>query len=160
MASMLEQGRSPSNHANAIFHLSRQTLDDPDPVVRTRVESRRLRIHALHVAQRLDGPTVVVLIDPMGINGLPYALESAPLTERVLRDAYGIEYFDPPAHAKWLGIVPIESGQRIWENFSPARWRSIRAEYGVTDVVTPPDWNLQLPMVVGGHFDRLFTIPE
>ena len=101
-----------------------------------------------------------VLLDASGINGLPYALESAPLIERVLRDAYGMEFFDPPADVNGLGMVPYVSGQAIWEKFPLQRWQAIRREYGVTDVATPIDWSLQLPTVVAGSRVRLFTIPD
>lgn len=101
-----------------------------------------------------------LLIDPGGINALPYALESSLLVDRVLRDAYGIEFFDPPPDARGLGFVPIGSGRAAWESFSPARWHSIRTTYGVTDVIAAPDWQLQLPTVAVSSTDRLFAIPE
>lgn len=100
-----------------------------------------------------------VLMDASGINGLPYALESAPMTERVLRDAYGMDFFNPPADLKGLGMVPYESTRVAWEGFSVDRWRAIRRDYGVTDVATPIAWSLQLPTVVVGPNVRLFAIP-
>jgi hypothetical protein len=101
-----------------------------------------------------------VLIDGGGLDGLPYAIETAPAIDRILRDVYGIDLFNPPADARFGGRVPPESGRANWEAFSLARWQEIRRTYHVTEVVAPPDWHLELPAVATSAGVRLYAIPE
>ena len=101
-----------------------------------------------------------VLIDGGGLDGLPYALEASALAERILRDVYGIDYFNPPADAREGGRIPSESTRVTWEGFTLAQWRAVRTAYGVTDVVVPGDWQLDLPETASGSNVRLYAIPE
>jgi hypothetical protein len=101
-----------------------------------------------------------VLIDGGGLDGLPYAIETAPAMDRILRDVYGIDLFDPPADARLGGRVPPGSGRASWESFSLARWQEIRRVYQVTDIVAPSDWQLELPSVAVTHGVRLYVIPD
>ena len=101
-----------------------------------------------------------VLIDGGGLDGLPYALEAAALSARILRDVYGIDYFNPPADARQGGRIPNQSGRAAWEKFTLQMWRAVRATYGVTEVVVPGDWKLDLPETASGSNVRLYAIPE
>jgi len=101
-----------------------------------------------------------VLIDGGGLDGLPYALEAAALSARILRDVYGIDYFNPPPDARQGGRIPNQSGRAAWEKFTLQMWRAVRATYGVTEVVVPGDWKLDLPETASGSNVRLYAIPE
>jgi hypothetical protein len=101
-----------------------------------------------------------VLIDGGGLDGLPYALEASALSARILRDVYDIDYFNPPPDARQGGRIPNKSGREAWERFTLAQWRAVRATYGVTDVVVPGDWTLDLPETASGSNVRLYAIPE
>jgi uncharacterized protein YneF (UPF0154 family) len=101
-----------------------------------------------------------VLLDGGGLDALPYALEAAPAMDRILRDVYGVDLFHPPEEARGQGKVPLEANRTVWEGNSPARWQEIGRTYGVTQVMTPGDWHLELPMVVAGQGIVLYTIPR
>ena len=101
-----------------------------------------------------------VLINGGGLDGLPYALESGPALERVLRDVYAIDLLNPPEEARGLGAIPSEVNRVTWERFSPDRWQWIRRTYGVTQVLTPPGWVLALPTAVHDRGFVVYDIPE
>lgn len=101
-----------------------------------------------------------VLVDGGGFDGLPYALEAAPETERVLRDVYGIDFFHPPAEARGAGMIPRGPNRVTWEQFSPEKWRSIKGTYHVTQVLTWADWTLDLPVIAQNRELRLYSIPD
>ena len=61
----------------------------------------------------------------------------------------------------WCGPrIPALSHQNTWESFTPDKWRAIRRDFGVTQVLAYADWTLQLP--VSSHSRRLllYDIPD
>jgi hypothetical protein len=101
-----------------------------------------------------------VLIDGGGLDGLVYAPEGAPMAERILRDVYGLDYFNPPPGARSQGLIPHDLTRAAWESYSGDKWRAIRRTYQVTQVLTPGDWTLNLPVVAQDHRFRLYRTPE
>ncbi len=101
-----------------------------------------------------------VLINGGGLDGLPYALESGPALERILRDVYAIDLFNPPEEARGLGAIPNKVNLAAWQRFSPEQWRQIRHVYQVTQVMTPPLWELPLPVVVDDAGFVLYDLPD
>lgn len=101
-----------------------------------------------------------VLIDGGGLDGLPYALEAAPLTDRILRDVYDVDLFNPPPEAQGSGRIPPRYNRARWESYSLERWQQIRRRFGVTQVFTFSGWTLQLPTVIGSTHYHLYAIPE
>jgi hypothetical protein len=101
-----------------------------------------------------------VLVDGGGLDGLPYALESGPALERILRDVYAIDLFNPPEEARGLGMIPNEINRSAWEQFSRERWRLIRRTYHVTQVITPPGWALALPITAHDPGFVVYDIPD
>ena len=101
-----------------------------------------------------------VLINGGGLDGLPYALDSGPALERILRDVYAIDLFNPPEQARGLGAIPNEVNRATWEQFSLERWREIRRAYDVTQVLTPPGWALALPVAIHDPGFVVYDIPE
>jgi hypothetical protein len=99
-----------------------------------------------------------VLLDGGTLDTLPYALESAPATERILRDVYGIDLFRPPEEARYRGAVPKNANRAEWEARSRERWQQIGREYGVSQVITPSDWKLDLPIVAQSSEFELYAI--
>jgi hypothetical protein len=89
-----------------------------------------------------------ILINGGGLDGLPYALESGPALERILRDVYAIDLFNPPDEARGRGAIPNQYNRAAWERFSRDQWQTIRRTYDVTQVMTPPGWTLALPVVI------------
>jgi hypothetical protein len=101
-----------------------------------------------------------VLLDGGGLDALPYTLEAAPAMDRILRDVYGVDLFHPPDEARGEGKVPVAANRAVWEHYEMSRWQEIARTYGVTQVMTPAEWQLQLPMVVAGQGIVLYTIPR
>jgi hypothetical protein len=101
-----------------------------------------------------------VLINGGGLDGLPYALESGPALERILRDVYAIDFFNPPEEARGRGAIPIEANRVAWERFSREQWRVIRRTYDVTQVMTPPGWVLALPVAAHDPGFVVYDVPD
>jgi hypothetical protein len=94
-----------------------------------------------------------VLLDGGGLDGLLYSLEAGPEMERILREVYGIDLLNPPEEARGAGRIPPMANRRVWESYSPEKWREIARVFHVTQVLTYPDWTLNLP--VAAHSRRL-----
>jgi hypothetical protein len=60
----------------------------------------------------------------------------------------------------WTSAIPPVANQRNWEQYSRRRWTEIRRTYNVTQVLTPPDWRLDLPITVQTLDLRLYQIPK
>jgi hypothetical protein len=100
-----------------------------------------------------------VLLDGGGLDGLPYALASGTEMERILRDVYAIDFFNPPDEARGSGVIPREANRATWEGYSQEKWRHIGRIYGVTHVLAYPDWQLALPVVARDGAHVLYRIP-
>ena len=101
-----------------------------------------------------------VLLDGGGLDALPYTLEAAPEMERILRDVYSVELFDPPEEARLGGAVPPAFVKDAWERYPRERWQAIAAEYDVVQVLTPGDWDLKLPVHVRNRTYTVYDIPH
>jgi hypothetical protein len=101
-----------------------------------------------------------VVLDGGGLDGLPYALAGGPEMARILRDVYDIDFFNPPAEAHGIGVIPSAYNRSIWESFTPDKWKEIRRKYNVTHVMTDNAWTLHLPIVAQNAHYLLYEIPE
>lgn len=101
-----------------------------------------------------------ILINGGGLDGLPYALESGPAVERILRDVYAIDLFNPPDEARGRGAIPNQYNRAAWERFSRDQWQMIRRTYSVTQVMTPPGWSLALPVALNDAGFVLYDLPD
>jgi hypothetical protein len=101
-----------------------------------------------------------VLLDGGGLDALPYAIESAPEMERILRDVYSVDLLDPPEEARHRGAIPPEYTKDAWQSYSRARWETIAGTYGVRQVLTPGDWDLQLPVAARNRTLTVYDIPR
>jgi hypothetical protein len=99
-----------------------------------------------------------VLLDG-ALDTLTYAPESGPEMQRVLLDVYGVDLLHPPAGAHLKGVLPRALHRDFWERTSTPRWQEIRRTYDVRVIVTPADWQLQLPVAIESHGLRLYRIP-
>jgi hypothetical protein len=100
-----------------------------------------------------------VLLDGGALDLLPYTLEAAPEVDRILREVYGVDLFHPPEEARGSGRVPPLATRRAWEGYSLGKWQAIRQAFGVTQVLTPADWQLVLPPVAQSRDYLLYEIP-
>lgn len=102
-----------------------------------------------------------VLLNPYSLDYLPFVPGTGEAIERILREIYGIDFFDPPPHlrARPRGGLHREDGRRLWESRSRLQWAMIGRRHGVTDVMTEEGWRLQLPVVARGEGQVLYAIP-
>ena len=101
-----------------------------------------------------------VLIDGGGLDGLAYSLEAGPAMDRILREVYGIDLFNPPPEARGWGRIPSRANRAIWEHYSRQKWLEIGRAYRVTEVLTEADWPLDLPIVAQNRWYLLYRIPD
>jgi len=101
-----------------------------------------------------------VLLDGGALDTMVYAPEGGPAAARILRDVYGIDFFNPPAELRSGSIVPHELCRAVWARYSREKWREIRRTYNVTQVVTRADYTLDLPMAAENQWFRVYRIPN
>jgi hypothetical protein len=131
-----------------------------DVLFRMLAERRGLLLTAadLHLVQlRSRRP---VLLDGGGLDALPYAIESAPEMERILRDVYGLDLLNPPEEARFRGTVPSDFTKGVWQSYSREQWAAIARRFGVRQVLTPGDWDLKLPVAVRNRTLTVYDIPD
>ena len=56
--------------------------------------------------------------------------------QRILREVYGVDLFNPPEEAGAPAEFRRSRNRRTWEGYSPEKWREIRRAFGVTQVLT------------------------
>jgi hypothetical protein len=100
-----------------------------------------------------------VLLDGGGLDALPYAIESAPEMERILREVYGVDLLNPPEEARYRGAVPPEFTKAVWQSYSRERWDEVANRFGVRQVLAPGDWDLKLPVAVRNPTLTVYDIP-
>ena len=102
-------------------------------------------------------------IDPDALDGFLYAPESAPSLNRLMEKIYGMNLLVPPPRedgsTMHAAAIP-RIYKKLWEERSPDTWLKIRKEFGVTEILTTPDWRLQLPVAAKSDAYVLYTIPE
>jgi len=101
-----------------------------------------------------------VLLDGGGLDGVMYSLEAGPEMKRILREVYGIDLLNPPEEARGAGRIPPLATQKVWEGYSAEKWRALGRSFHVTQVLTYPDWTLQLPLAAQSRRYLLYQIPE
>jgi hypothetical protein len=89
-----------------------------------------------------------------------YSLATGAQMQRILRDVYGLDMFNPPPDAIGAGRIPLQAHRKTWEAFPPEKWRAIRRDFGVTQVLAYSDWSLQLPVASQSRRLLLYDIPE
>lgn len=101
-----------------------------------------------------------ILLDGGGLDGLAYAVEAAPAMDRILRDVYNINLFEPPEEARNRGAIPPEFNRTEWQRYPPERWSEIRRKYNVSQVLVPAEWQLALPVAAQNRRYLLYDIPQ
>jgi len=101
-----------------------------------------------------------VLLDGGALDTLPYAPDSGPAMERILRDVYGLNLLDPPKDLERAAVISHSYNRPIWEHYSRLKWQEIGFTFGVTQVLTRAEWRLDLPVVAEDRFFKLYQIPK
>lgn len=99
-----------------------------------------------------------VLLDGLATDGLVYVPEAAPETARIMRRVYGVD-LEALERTGGGGFEP-DTGKTLWQERTRLEWQAIAKEFGVTDVLTYPDWKLQLPLLAQSEQFALFEIPR
>ena len=94
------------------------------------------------------------------LDALTYAPETGPGMERILREVYQIDFFNPPAEARRSAAIPHRVNKPIWERYSCWKWVEIGRTFNVTQVLTRADWSLDLPIAAENPGLKLYRIPE
>lgn len=102
-----------------------------------------------------------VLLDGGALDGLSYVPQALPQAVRILDRVYGVTFLHPPGvlAEERRGALGSETGRDLWERRSREAWQTVAAEFGVTDVVTPIEWRLHLPVAARGREYVLWTLP-
>jgi hypothetical protein len=100
-----------------------------------------------------------ILLDAGALDGVMYSLETGAAMQRMLHDIYGLDLAHPPPDAIGAGRIPAQSHRTTWEGYSTDRWRAIRREFGVTQVLAYADWALNLPVASQSRRLLLYDIP-
>jgi hypothetical protein len=102
-----------------------------------------------------------VLLNSGALDTMSYAPESAPAMYRALKDVYNIDLLHPPADvAPGLGAIPHTFNRPVWDSFSADKWREIRKQYNVTQVLAETTYQLNLPVAAQFRSFKLYNIPE
>jgi hypothetical protein len=101
-----------------------------------------------------------LLLDPSALDILPYALAAGPDMEAILREAYGVDFFQPPAGALHTARIPVEPVKTLWQGRSEEEWRAVRARFRASEVLVASDWRLRLPELARGAGFALYRLPE
>lgn len=89
-----------------------------------------------------------VVIDGGGLDMFPYILETGNAFNNILKKIYGVDIFVKPSEKNDQNTGSLTfSHKSLWEQRSCEEWKVIQREFGVTDILTPISWNLQLPIV-------------
>jgi hypothetical protein len=99
-----------------------------------------------------------VLLDDLATDGPVYVPEAAPETARIMRRVYGID-LEALERTGGGGFEP-DTGQTLWRERTRSEWQAIAKEFDVTDMLTYPDWTLQLALVAKTQQFALFEIPR
>ena len=102
-----------------------------------------------------------ILIDTDSLDYIAYLPQAGPQMNRVLKRVYGIDLLDPPQHIKRLrlGGLPYSCPVELWRSWSLSQWQAIRDEFGVTDVFTLSQFELELPVITADAGFTLYHIP-
>ncbi len=100
-----------------------------------------------------------VLIDSGALDTMVYAPASAPAMVRILRDVYGIDFFNPPPEVRSASAVPHALNRAYWAQLTSERWQELRKIYNITQIVTRSDYELNLPVAAQTENLKLYRIP-
>jgi hypothetical protein len=98
----------------------------------------------------------------VNVSELNYVPEAGPEFERILKVVYGFPLFDPNTGAptpKWV-IHDERALEVLWRKRTRSEWIDLRSKLGVTNVVTPSFWKLDLPRVVSYCGRTAYEIPD
>ena len=82
-----------------------------------------------------------VLLDPEGIDFIPYLPELADRTNQIAKEVYGCDLLRGQSAG---GRLPVEIVRKTWEGRSRQEWERLSAVFGFKQVFTPKNWIISL----------------
>ena len=77
---------------------------------------------------------------------IAYVPEAGPESDRILKEVYGIDLFNPLPETKKTRGFPMNELQKLWESRTLEEWKEIKEKFSVADIFVNADWKLQLPL--------------
>lgn len=103
---------------------------------------------------------VPVLVDPSGIDFVPYFPKLADELRTIIQVGYGIEFGNPPTSTRNVGQILDIAYKSAWERRSASDWSAVFRELEVVAVAVPKSWDLQLAEFVDSNEDfRIYLVP-
>lgn len=101
-----------------------------------------------------------ILLDVSELDTLCYMPKLLPAAASILKDVYGIDFFNPPYESRHVAALsPPGIERKLWESWSLEKWGTVRKNYHVSSVLVPSGWKLALP-VEWSKFDvTIYHIP-
>ena len=66
-----------------------------------------------------------------------------------MKNISGIDILNPSAEARKIRGLPIGEVRSFWQSKTLEQWQVVRMEYGITQIFTLSDRELQLPVLYG-----------
>jgi hypothetical protein len=149
-----------SQRADAGWQLLRKVEDDPVLLAARRESSNMLLVvpRLCLVQLRTRRP---VLLNGEAMNQITYVPASGPAMNHIVKRIYGDDILvpRPSSWQNWGGLMQ-HSGYQLWESRDPATWKELAREFGFTNVLTGPEWKLQLPVVARSKTLILYGLPK
>lgn len=102
-----------------------------------------------------------VLLDVFQLDTLCYVPGCLPAAASILRDIYGIDFFNPPHESRHSGkLSPRGVEKNLWESRSLMEWKKIGRQYQANAVLAPADWKIALPVEWSMAGAAIYTIPN
>lgn len=156
LAALVAVGASARGFPKRLARLQDRTNE---PVLAAAAQGRGLLVVAPGLPNLQFATRRPLLLDPNAIDMLPYAPDGAPGVARITRAVYGIDFFKPPPRSRNLTVIDAEQTWQTWTRRSPDAWRSLADRFGFSDVITPPEWELDLPVVARSDAGVLYRVP-
>lgn len=88
---------------------------------------------------------------------IAYVPEAGPMSNRILKEVYGVDLFNPSPETKKTRSFPMKELQLLWESRTPEQWKEIKEKFSVGDIFVKADWKLQLPVSHPPEWITLFA---
>lgn len=99
-----------------------------------------------------------VLLEVAAVDGLPYAVESGPYMNQILKEFYCADLLHVPLSSE-ESFTNADQCVEIWKARTPEDWKFLAARYHFTQILTSPPWELQLPVKVRNEKYILYDLP-
>jgi hypothetical protein len=101
-----------------------------------------------------------VLLNGEAMNQLTYVPDSGPPMNTIVKRIYGDDLLAPrPAGWEPCGGLMHSSGYLLWQQRGAAEWQQLARDFGFTNVLTPADWKLKLPVLARSKTRVLYGVP-